>query len=471
MIPWSFGRNRAILVLPFEFAPVGHVSYLLVDAESRTAAVIDPQPDVDPYLEQAARFGARIRHVFLTKQHSDFEAGHLALADQTGAVIYLGSRARASFPHLPVKEGDALQFGSTELRILETPGHTVEGIALVASDVSGPPEALGLFSGDLIFEGDLARPEPRLDDGLGVAELGALLHHSIHAKILRLDPDARLFSGHRVGPSPLLPEGFDVPTLSAIRRRHPLLRPQSPAAFVAAVTAGMIPAPITRGTRNRLNRADGRASAPPRLRHLTALSAPALLSMVDQGAVAIDLREPMEFAASHLRGSLSLGLGSDFESWASAVLDPTDDHVLITNPGSEEEAALRLRSLLGTRIRGFLEGGMTALEHRTGLLEQTPQAFIPRAGRGGRSARVDVRSGEPFERDSAGGGRRLPLEDLLGRLGEMPGPGGSLAVVDEDPYRAQAAASLLRRRGWPGALPAIAAGPPPRLADPRPGAP
>jgi hypothetical protein len=164
--------------------------------------------------------------------------------------------------------------------------------------------------------------------------------------------------------------------------------------------------------------------------------------------VAIDVREPMEFAAAHLKGSLSLGLGGRFEDWAAAVLDPTEDYVLIANPGSEEEAAARLRPFLGARIRGSLAGGMTSLDPRPGLFQRSTHALIS-SGRKLLRASVDVRPAGRAERS------RIPLEELLGRLDEVPVGGSRLAVTDEDPYRAHSAASLLRRRGWAEARPLI----------------
>lgn len=446
MMSKDYGSTSPIRVTRLDLASVGHRSYLIVDLASRVAAVVDPQPDVAPYLELAARDGAEIRHVFLTRLHPDFECGHRSLLAKTGAVIYTGAWANPGFPHLPVKNDDTLHFGATVLRILETPGHTLEGISIVASDGLGPGIPWGLFSGDLLFDGDVARPEPRLDDGFHVSQLAEMLHATLFRKILSLPPEVRVFPGH--GDVATEPQ-----TLGDLRKRNPMLQPMSRSTFVSLATAGMLPAPAHRGTRNSLNRTmrGPGESGPPE--PLPRLSLEAFLARIEGGAIPLDLREPREFAAAHLRGSLNLGLGADWSEWAPALLDPTEDHVVIANPGSEAEALLRLTPLLGSRLGGALAGGMIALESRPDLLEQTLRGLVTPGPRASLAVRVDVRPAGEREQDAPDRGRRLPLEELLGRIGEVPSRRSALAVVDGNPYRAHAAASLLRRRGWARAHP------------------
>src|SRR5690349_12355474 len=133
MSPWMFGRRHLIPVRARQLRSVGHLSYVLVDLSSRIAAVIDPPRDIDPCLEIANHYGARLRHVFLTKFHSDFECGHLDLIERAGATVYTGAWGHPDYEHLPLKDGDVLQFGNLSLRVCETPGHVLEGLALVAS--------------------------------------------------------------------------------------------------------------------------------------------------------------------------------------------------------------------------------------------------------------------------------------------------------------------------------------------------
>jgi glyoxylase-like metal-dependent hydrolase (beta-lactamase superfamily II)/rhodanese-related sulfurtransferase len=443
---WTFGRQNPIAVHALELRSVGHVSYVLVDTLSRTAAVIDPPRDVDPLLELANHYGARVRHVFLTKFHSDFETGHLDLIARAGATVYTGAWGNPEYNHLPLKDGDVLQFGNTSLKVCETPGHVLEGLSLVASEMAGAGRPWGLFPGDLIFEGDIARPEPRLDDGFTVPDMAAMLYDSLHRKLLKLPPEILIFSGHR----PWSTSG-GPPCLATLRNRHPLLRPQSCRTFVQALSRGRLAAPLSRATRTTLNRSTNFCRAIGLSSRLPELSATDLLAAVGRRAVPLDLREPMEFAAGHVRGSLSLGLGAHFEPWAASILDATDEHVLICNPGSEEEAAVRLRPLIGSRISGLLTGGMTAFEGRTDFLCGEPAA-------GGGCTRLDV-GDVPSSRCTLA----IPLEELLGRLPDLPAPPAPIDVLDPDPQRACSAASLLNRKGWALARPVV----PPRAPTPR----
>jgi rhodanese-related sulfurtransferase len=207
------------------------------------------------------------------------------------------------------------------------------------------------------------------------------------------------------------------------------------------------------GTRNALNRWSPRGSGIVYPNPLPFLEPRDFLAIVDHGAQPIDLREPMEFAASHLKGSLSLGLGADFEAWASSLLDPTHEYVLICNAGSEPEASLRLRPLLGFRMRGVLAGGMSAMEAFPERLD-----FLDARRR--RARRLDVRPAVGGRRSQ----HRFPLEELLGRLDELPPAAEALDVCDLDPQRALSTASLLRRLGWANARPLPT---PPRAARAR----
>src|SRR5436190_6147531 len=114
---------------------LAHASYLIADERTRTAAVVDPRRDIEPYLEEAERQGLHIRHVFLTHFHADFVAGHLELRERTGAAIYLGASARAEFPFTPMTDGDTLEFGGVRLQVLATPGHTPESISFLVFDL------------------------------------------------------------------------------------------------------------------------------------------------------------------------------------------------------------------------------------------------------------------------------------------------------------------------------------------------
>src|SRR5579862_8099082 len=169
----------------FYLSCLAHASYMI--GSEGVAAVVDPQRDVDLYLDEAAKHGLRIEHVIETHLHADFVSGHQELAARTGAKIYLGARAGATFPHVPVKEGDEVHFGRCVLRFLETPGHTLESICIVVTDLDRSPEPFAVLTGDTLFIGDVGRPD--LSPGHTPQQLAGLLYQSLHEKLMTLPGD------------------------------------------------------------------------------------------------------------------------------------------------------------------------------------------------------------------------------------------------------------------------------------------
>lgn len=165
-----------ISIMRFAHEHLAHHSYLLADPQTATAVVIDPVRSIDPYLEAAHQMSVRIRHVFLTQKHDDFQGGHRQLQDRTGSTVYAGAWTRPPFDFLPVKDGDVLEFGQLRLQVLETPGHRLEAITILAFDLlSSDVEPFAAFTGDTVGLGDVGLPEPAREDGLGQAELSRLL--------------------------------------------------------------------------------------------------------------------------------------------------------------------------------------------------------------------------------------------------------------------------------------------------------
>jgi len=192
---------------------LAHASYLLGDEGSHTAVIVDPQRDIQQYLDDAEKLGLQIRHVFLTHFHADFLAGHLELRDRCGATIHLGSRAVAEYAFVPMKDGDTLEFPGMRLQVLETPGHTIESISILVFDLAkDATRPYAVLTGDTMFIGDVGRPDLRASLGYSANELGGHLYDSLHNKLLPLPDDtlqltARAIAGAideqvRVVPSP-----------------------------------------------------------------------------------------------------------------------------------------------------------------------------------------------------------------------------------------------------------------------------
>ncbi|HTB20918.1 MAG TPA: MBL fold metallo-hydrolase, partial [Bryobacteraceae bacterium] len=179
---------------------LAHASYLLGDEASSTAIIVDPQRDIQQYLADAENFGLQIRHVFLTHFHADFVAGHLELRDRCGATIRLGSRAQAEYSFAPMQDGDTLDFPGLQLKVLETPGHTIESISILVFDLqkdTANPHAV--LTGDTLFIGDVGRPDLRASLGWSANDLGAHLYESLHNKLLPLPDETLVYPAHGAG--------------------------------------------------------------------------------------------------------------------------------------------------------------------------------------------------------------------------------------------------------------------------------
>src|ERR1700742_2208798 len=200
---------------------LAHASYLLGDEASHTAVIVDPQRDIQQYLDDAEKLGLQIRHVFLTHFHADFIAGHLELRDRSNAAIHLGARAVAEYAFVPMHDGDTLDFPGMRLQVLETPGHTIESISILvfdlAKDTSRP---YAVLTGDTLFIGDVGRPDLRASLGWKAEDLGEYLYHSLKDKLLPLPDETLVYPAHGAGS--LCGKKLSSDTVSTLgeQRRH-----------------------------------------------------------------------------------------------------------------------------------------------------------------------------------------------------------------------------------------------------------
>ncbi|MBI3681310.1 MAG: MBL fold metallo-hydrolase, partial [Acidobacteria bacterium] len=219
---------------------LAHGSYLI--GSEGEAAVVDPQRDIEIYLDAAREHGLRIRHVIETHLHADFVSGHHELAGRTGAAIYLGPGSDAAFPHVAVKDGDEVRFGRCILRFFETPGHTLESITVLVTDLDRSPEPFAALTGDTLFVGDVGRPD--LSPTHTPQQLAALLYRSLFEKLLKLPDQVQVFPAHGAGSlcgRQMSSERFS--TIGKERASNPMLRVASEEEFVARMTADLPPRP------------------------------------------------------------------------------------------------------------------------------------------------------------------------------------------------------------------------------------
>ncbi|HZE89589.1 MAG TPA: MBL fold metallo-hydrolase [Verrucomicrobiae bacterium] len=434
---------------------LAHASYLVGDEAAGVAAVVDPQRDVDQYLEDAKRLGVRIEHVFLTHFHADFVAGHLELKERTGAAIHLGARAEAEYPFVPARDGDSIALGAVKLGILETPGHTPEGISITVFDTARDaisPQAV--FTGDTLFIGDVGRPDLIAAIGITAADLAGLMHDSLHGKLLKL-PDATLvYPAHGAGS--MCGKNLSKETSSTLgqqRLTNYALQPMSRDAFIRMVTTDQPEAPAYFSYDAMLNR-KARATLPAAMeKMLRPIPLDEVLRLVNAGACLLDVREPGEWAAAHLGGSVNIGLSGKFATWAGTLLDRERPIVIVAEPGGEIEAATRLGRIGFDQVVGYLDGGMHALSSRPELVQSLSRVAARELAAALGSAAppivLDVRNDGERADKRIPGSRHIPLGQLARRAAELP-KGASIVVQCASGFRSMIAASLLERQGWHG---------------------
>ncbi len=431
---------------------LAHASYVIGDEGTGTAAVVDPQRDTGQYIAFAAEHGLKIKHVFLTHLHADFVAGHLELRDREGAGIYLGAKAKATYAFTPLHDAEILEFGRVRLKVLETPGHTPESISIVVYDLNASDtQPYGVLTGDTLFVGDVGRPDLRAALGWSAAELGGMLFDSLHRKLLAL-PDASLvYPAHGAGSlcgKSLGKETFS--TLGEQRRSNYALQPMCKEAFIQVVTADQPDAPAYFNYDAVLN-SEERPTLDQTLARVNSMTLDDVLALQQIGAQVLDTRDSSEFAAAHLAGSINIGLGGQYATWAGTVLDRENPIVIIADQGREREAATRLGRIGFDHVAGFLKDGLHSLQSRPDLTASTQRVSAPFAAELLSSSQpplaVDVRTPREREQKRIAGSLGMPLNHMTEDLEKLPRD-RALLVYCAGGYRSSIAASLLQRGGF-----------------------
>jgi glyoxylase-like metal-dependent hydrolase (beta-lactamase superfamily II)/rhodanese-related sulfurtransferase len=426
---------------------LGCASYLVGDADSGAAAVIDPQWDIEPYLELSRLHGVRIEHVLETHNHADHVSGHGRLARATGATIHISELADASYEHEPLADGWVLELGEgLSIEAIHTPGHRPEHTSFLLRDPSRDGDPVAVLTGDSLFVGDVARPDLAVEPREGAAAI----FHSLHERLLALPDEVEVWPGH-LGGSLCGSSGIDLKTSSTIgfeRRHNRALGIADEAEFVEDAVSSI-------GTR------------PPNVEYIVGLNrgplvetigAPARLSprgfeaAIAAGALAVDSRTNEQFDEAHIPGAISASAyDTGFATKVAQVIPPDAELVIVAASDGNELEAAELLAAVGMRVRGFLGGGMSAWR-----AEERPVSRIEATDAAGLAALVDgedpplvvdVRNAGEFESGHIPGSLHIPYPELAGRVDELPRD-RPLATVCKAGKRSGLAASILQREGF-----------------------
>ena len=422
----------------FYLGCLAHASYFI--GSEGEAAVVDPQRDVQQYLDEAERQGMRIRYVIETHLHADFVSGHRELAEKTGAEIVFGSAAQAEFPHRAVREGDEIRVGDVVLRAVETPGHTPESISWL---VIGEGREQKVLTGDTLFIGDVGRPDLAGGRGYTSEQMASMLYDSLHGKLLTLADEVEVWPAHGAGSAC----GKNISrerssTIGMQRRMNYALQPMSREAFVDMMTTDLPPAPRYFPMDAEINRRGARPLDDVIAKPLTES---AFLDRLRRGAIPLDVRVASAFGAGHVPGAVNIGLDGQYASWAGTLLPASSEIVLIADSQKTNEAVMRLARVGMENVGGYLEGGMEAWSGEVEALPQIDAAELH--GRLSELRVLDVRRPGEFDGGHVPGATNVTLAELPDRLDEVE-RGAPLAVICQSGYRSSIAASLLRREAF-----------------------
>jgi glyoxylase-like metal-dependent hydrolase (beta-lactamase superfamily II)/rhodanese-related sulfurtransferase len=428
---------------------LSHVSYLVADESTGRAVVVDPQRDVSGYLADADAAGLEIELVIETHFHADFLSGHLELAEATGARICFGEQAEAEFPIERLADGRRISLGQVVVEVRATPGHTPESISLVVYDHDDDEVPYGVLTGDTLFIGDVGRPDLLAAEGASAPDLARQLYHSLREQILTLPDETRVFPAHGAGSA--CGKNLSSETSSTIgqqRLTNYALAPMDEGDFVRIVTEGQPVTPLYFSYSAHRNRE--RRPLLDEHRQLPTASPEEVVDRQAEGAVVLDTRDPAEFAAGHLPGSLNVGLTGRFAEYAGDVLRPDDRIILVSDAAHDLEATVRLGRIGFDNVIAALADPVSAFMEHPELTERssrlTAVELVERLGGSAELTLLDVRNAGEIAEGAITASVSIPLARLLARLDEID-RGRPVVAYCAIGYRSSIAASALARAG------------------------
>lgn len=427
----------------FYLGCLSHASYYI--GSGGEAAIIDPQRDVQQYIDEAKSNAQTIKYIIETHSHADFVSGHVELAAKTGAKIVYGQRANTQFETLKVKDGDELFVGNVMLRFLETPGHTPEGITVVAEERSADKSvrAPKMFTGDTLFIGDVGRPDLIGSKGFTAQQMGEMLYDSLHEKILKMPGETEVYPAHGAGS--LCGKSLSKETWSTLgeqRRFNYALQPMSKEEFVKIVAADQpeVPAYFPESAAKNL---EGSAS-------LADLEKPKQFSTeeIDHfDGIVLDIRNAAEYGGGHIANSINIGLGGQFASWAGTMIPIGTSIAIVAETDAQvDEAFTRLARVGHESVKGFiLIGDYTADKKQ---IEQVPVEEVAGLTQTEKYLQfVDVR--RPAEHAAGHAVRtvNIPLDKLPKEFDKLD-PAVPTYVICQGGYRSSLGTSILENAGF-----------------------
>jgi hydroxyacylglutathione hydrolase len=415
------------------------------------AAIIDPLREVDQYIEMANKRGAKIKYVLETHFHADFVSGHIDLAEKIGAMIVYGPTAEPNFSAHIAHDGEELALGNMIIKVLHTPGHTMESSSFLLLDENNEPHSI--YTGDTLFIGDVGRPDLAVQTDLTQEDLAGHLFDSLRDKIMTLPASVIVYPGHGQGSAcgkNMSKETFD--TLgNQLKSNYALRADMSKQEFIKAVTDGLV-APPQYFPKNAVMNKTGYNSIESILeRGLTPLNVSEFEeAMKAEGAVILDTRNEREFTNAYIPNSIFIGIDGTFAPWVGVLIEDLNAPILIiSDAGREEEIVTRLARVGYDNSVGFLDGGFKAWKD-AGKRTDSIRNVLPEDFEGmmhlSNTETLDVRKASEFESQHLEGVTNFPLDFIYKNLSQL-NEDKNYIVHCAGGYRSVAAASILKQNG------------------------
>lgn len=418
------------------------------------AAIIDPLREVQPYMDRLERDGVKLKYIFETHFHADFVSGHLDLSKKTGAPIVYGPTAKPEFDFISASDGQEFKVGKLTIKVLHTPGHTMESTTFLLKDENGKDYAI--FTGDTLFIGDVGRPDlAQKATGLTQEQLASHLFHSLRNKIMTLADEVIVYPAHGAGSA--CGKNMSKETVSTVgdqkKTNYALRADMTEAEFIKEVTEGLLPPPGYFGMNVAMNKKGYSSIDEVLKRGLHPLSPKEFeVAAEESGALILDTRENGPFAATgFIPQSINIGLKSDFAPWVGAmIVDVNQPILLITEEGEEEEAVIRLSRVGFDNVIGYLKGGIEAWKAAGLELDTvdriTPEEFAKRV-KPGQDEVYDVRKESEYNAEHLEGATNKSLAFINDWIRDI-NPKQHFYLHCQGGYRSMIAASILLARGY-----------------------
>ncbi|MES2799665.1 MAG: MBL fold metallo-hydrolase [Bacteroidota bacterium] len=416
------------------------------------AVIIDPLREITPYIERAKRDNVTIKYILETHFHADFVSGHVDLAKATGAQIVFGPNANPSYPVHSASDGEILSLGNITIKVLHTPGHTMESTCYLLMDENGKEHAL--FSGDTLFIGDVGRPDLAQKAATMTQEqLAAILYKSLREKVMTLPEDVIVYPAHGAGSA--CGKKMSKETTSTIgdqkESNYALRENMTEQEFVAEVTDGLLPPPGYFGMNVLMNKQGYDSISDVMERGLKPLSPTEFENKANEADFLIlDTRNAQIFSEGFIPNAINIGLDGQFAPWVGAMIpDVKQDILLITAQGEEEEAVKRLARVGFDNVAGYLKGGFEAWKGAGKEVDHVKRiSAVDFAQNYSPSSKViDVRKPGEYEGSHVKGAKSVPLDFLANEMEAFP-KDQQFIIHCQGGYRSMIAASILKARGF-----------------------